>query len=301
MVYVLELHCRMKTYRYIFGIVLGCLLSEVTTAQGLFGVRPRPVHHFEDTQWYVGMVTGVTYSHPTVGQSHTELVSLVDARIDKEYEPDNVQLGFSGGIAATAALTPSLQISASVRYTTLKYAYQYTYHWMDEENAENQLLSEQTHNHTLGYVELPLHVRYGIPLQRFKPFVQAGLVYGRLLQARKSLAASTTDYASGSASSVLTTTQTTDITDMYVKSYLGYALGGGMSYNFGGVIIVADAEYRRGFNTITNRDNRFTATRHLAGLGNVPDDIKLNAITGTLSFFFPLKFLTDKSFKPLIF
>ncbi len=291
----------MKIYRYIAGIVLGCLLTEAAAAQGLFGVRPRPVHHFEDTQWYVGMVSGVTHAHATVGQSHTELISLVGPEIDKEYVPDNMQLGFSSGIAATAALTPSLQIAASARYTTLKYAYQYTYHWLNEENPENQLFAEQAHSHTLGYVELPLHVRYGIPLQRFKPFVQTGLVYGRLLQARKSLAAATTDYASGSAASVLTVTQTTDITDIYVKSYLGYALGGGIAYNFGGIVVVADVEYRRGFNTITNRDNRFTATRHLAGLGNVPDDIKLNAITGTVSFFFPLKFLTDKSFKPLIF
>lgn len=291
----------MKIFRYIIGITLICLLSEVTTAQGLFGVRPRPVHHFEDTQWYVGIVTGITYTHATVGQPHSELVSLTGSDIDKQYGSDNVQLGFSSGIAGTAALTPSLQISASARYTTLKYTYQYSYRWMDEENLENQLVSEQNHHHTLGYVEFPLRVRYGIPLQRFKPFLQAGLVYGRLLQARKSLAASTTDYASGSATSVLTATQTTDITDIYVKSYQGYALGGGMAYNFGGIVVVVDAEYRRGFNTITDRDHRYTASRHLAGLGNVPDDVRLNAITGTFSFFFPLKFLTDKSFKPVIF
>ena len=264
-------------------------------------MRPRPVHHFEDTQWYVGLVTGATYAHATVGLPHTELVSLSGTDMSKNYEADNVQLGFSSGIAATAALTPALQIAASIRYTALKYAYQYTYHWVDEENPTNQLLAEQAHNHILGYVELPMHVRYGLPLQRFKPFAQAGFVYGRLIQARKNLAASTTDYASGSASSVVTITQMTDITDIYVKSYLGYSLGGGIAYNFGGIVVVADAEYRRGFNTITNRENRFTATRHLAGLGNVPDDIKLNAITGTLSFYFPLKFLTDKSFKPLIF
>ncbi len=291
----------MKLYRYIIGIALGCLLSKTIAAQGLFGVRPRPVHHFEDTQWYIGLVTGVTYAHPTAGQSHSALVPLIGTEIDKDYGTNEVQLGFSSGIAGTAALTPSLQISASARYTTLKYTYQYSYRWMDEENTENQLISEQNHKHTLGYVELPLHVRYGIPLQRFKPFVQAGLVYSRLLQAQKSLAASTTDYASGSAASVVTITQMTDITDLYVRSYLGYTLGGGMAYNFGGIVVVVDAEYRRGFNTITDRDNRYTATRHLAGLGNIPDDIKLNAITGTFSFYFPLKFLTDKSFKPLIF
>lgn len=291
----------MKIFRYVLGIALVCIIAEASNAQGLFGVRPRPVHHFEDTQWYVGLVSGITYAHPTVGQSYAELLSLVGSEIDKQYGSDNVQLGISSGIAATAALTPSLQLSASVRYTTLKYTYQYSYGWMDEENPENQLVSEQTHQHALGYVEFPLHVRYGIPLQRFKPFVQAGLVYGRLLQARKSLAASTTDYASGAATSVLTVTQMTDITHLYVKSYVGYSLGGGMAYNFGGVVVVLDAEYRRGFNTITDRENRYTATRHLAGLGNVSDDIKLNAIMGTCSFYFPLKFLTDKSFKPVIF
>ncbi len=291
----------MKVFIYLLSAGLSCLGCQSTNAQGLFGVRPRPVHHFEDTQWYVGLVSGITYGNPTVGQSHNELVSLSGPETEKQYGASDVRLGFSSGIAGTAALTPSIQIAASARYTTLKYNYQYAYQWIDEENPENQLVSEQNHQHTLGYLEFPLHVRYGIPLQRFKPFLQAGLVYGRLLQARKSLAASTTDFASGAATAVLTTTQATDITDLYVKSYMGYTLGGGMAYNFGGVVVVLDAEYRRGLNTLTNRDHRYTASRHLAGLGNVSDDIKLDAITGSMSFFFPLKFLTDKSFKPLIF
>ena len=264
-------------------------------------MRPRPVHHFEDTQWYVGVVSGLTYAHPSVRQSYSELTSFIGADHEKQYKTGQTSLGFSSGITATAALNPSLQLSVSARYTTLNYAYQYAYQWIDNENIENQLVSKQSHQHSLGYLEFPLHVRYGIPLQRFKPFLQVGLVYGRLLQARKSLAASTTDYASGAASSVTDITQMTDITDLYVKSYQGYSLGGGIAYNFGGLVIVADAEYRRGLNTITNRNHRYTASRHLAGLGNVPDDIRLNAIVGTFSFYFPLKFLTDKSFKPVIF
>ncbi len=291
----------MKCYGYASAIALCCLFSGVTYAQGLFGVRPRPVHNFEDTQWYVGFVTGTTYAHATVVQSFSELIPLAESEFIKSYQVDDVSLGFSGGVAATAALTPSLQLCASARYTTLKYSYQYSYHWMDEENLENQLTAEHNHRHTLGYVEFPLSVRYGIPLQRFKPFAQVSLVYGRLIQARKSLDASTVDYASGSAASALTTTQTTDITGLYNKSYLGYALGGGMAYNFGGVVVVLDAEYRRGFNTIVYAENRYPAARELAGLGNVSDDIRLNAISGTVSFFFPLKFLTDKSFKPVIF
>ena len=291
----------MNIYRYILSVALYCLLVQPVSAQGLFGVRPRPVHHFEDTQWYVGLITGLSYAHPTIVEAHSELVPLTGEVTSKEYGSEVNRLGFNSGIAVTAALTPSLQISASTRYITMKYSYQYLYRWADDENPDNQLVSEQTHNQTLGYVELPLHVRYGIPLQRFKPFVQAGLVYGRLVQAHKSLIASDTDYASGSAIASQTVTQTTDITQGYVKSYQGYALGGGIAYNFGGIVLVVDAEYRRGFNTITDHENRYSASRHLAGLGNVPDDIKLNAIVGTCSFLFPLKFLTDKSFKPLIF
>jgi opacity protein-like surface antigen len=291
----------MKYYGYTIAIALGSLFSSAAYAQGLFGVRPRPVHNFEDTQWYVGFVSGATYAHPTVTQAFSELVSISGPDKVKSYPVEELSLGFSGGVAATAALTPSLQLAASARYTTLKYSYQYSYHWIDEENPNNQLTAEHNHHHTLGYVEFPLSVRYGIPLQRFKPFAQASLIYGRLIQARKALIASTIDYASGAATSALTVTQMTDITSLYNKSYLGYTLGGGIAYNFGGVVVVVDAEYRRGFNTIVNAENRYPAARDLAGLGNVSDDIRLNAIGGTVSFFFPLKFLTDKSFKPVIF
>ena len=291
----------MKVFWLLIGLALSSLAPLPSCAQGLFGVRPRPVHHFEDTQWYVGLVTGLTYSHPSVGQTYSEVASLVGTNPEKEYGSDDVQLGFTAGIVGTAALTPTLQVAASARYTTLTYSYQHSYQWEDVENPDNKLTSDHVHQHTLGYAEFPLHVRYGVPIQRFKPFFQAGIVYGRLLEAHKSITASTTDFASRSASAAVTTLQTIDVRNLYVKSYLGYSLGGGMAYNFGGVVVVLDAEYRRGFNTLTNASARYAGARSLAGLGNVPDDIKLNAVSGTLSFLFPLKFLTDKSFKPVIF
>ena len=139
------------------------------------------------------------------------------------------------------------------------------------------------------------------PIGRLKPFVQGGIVYGRLLEARKELVSQRADYASGGGIQAQSVRQTSDVKDAFIKSYAGYALGGGVMYNFGGLMLIADANYRQGLHNITNAQTRYTATRHVAGLGQIPDDVKLNALSYSVSFLFPMKFLTDKTFKPVTF
>ncbi len=148
---------------------------------------------------------------------------------------------------------------------------------------------------------MPVSLRYTFPISRLKPFAQAGIVYGRLVAGHKELRSNSTDYASGQAVQAVRTHQTADVSSSYIKSRTGYTLGGGITYNFGGLMLVLDANYRQGLNTITSAKNRYAATRHLGGLGHVSDDIKLSAFSYSVSFLFPLKFITDKDFKPVIF
>ena len=163
------------------------------------------------------------------------------------------------------------------------------------------MIIDDERTQSLGYLEVPLRVRYAFPIHRLKPFAQAGLVYGRRLEAHTTLVSRTTDYASGGAVSAERARQTADVSDSYLRSYLGYTLGGGVMYNFGGLMLILDANYQQGLHNITDAKARYTATRHVAGLGHVPDDIKLNALSYSVSFLFPMKFLTDKTFKPVTF
>ena len=288
--------------RLILSLLVLIVLVPATYAQGLFGVRQRPVNHFKGTQWYVGVTTGMNHAQVAVIQPYSEF-SLINtsATTEKDYRGAKIRAGYGAGISSIVAFTPYIQVSLSAKYNKLTYSYLQAYMWTDPENEKNQLVLSDEHIQSLGYLEMPLQVRYAFPIHRLKPFAQVGMVGGRLLQAHKELVSSSTDYASGGAVQSVSARQTSDVSESYIKSYIGYTLGGGVAYNFGGLMLVLDADYRRGFHTITNAKTRYTATRHLAGLGQIPDDVKLNALSYSVSFLFPLKFLTNKDFKPVIF
>ena len=283
-------------------VLLSFLLVSAAQAQGLFGVRQRPVNHFEGTQWYVGTTVGMNYARPTVLERYSEF-SLINAETttDKDYRAAGLRAGYSAGITSVMAFTPYVQVSLSAQYTNTKYAYQQTYLWEDAENEVNRLVVEDEHVQSLGYLEFPLRVRYGFPIGRLKPFVQGGAVYGRLVEARKELTSQSTDYASGGGIEAQSIRQTSDIKDSFIKSYAGYTFGGGLMYNFGGLMLVVDANFQQGLHNITDAKNRYMATRHVAGLGQIPDDVKLNSLSYSVGFLFPMKFLTDKTFKPVTF
>ena len=279
-------------------------LGPIVQAQGLFGMRQRHQNQFKSTQWYIGFTTGATHSRAVALENHSEF-SLINNSLstDKEYQILHVPAGYSAGISTAVSLTANLQVSLTAKYNNLKYGYQQQYHWLDPENEENQLSVSDLHTVSLGYLELPFQIRYSfpIPIRRFKPFVQTGLVYGRLLDAHKKVVSQRIDYASGGSVQSISSQQTAKVSDSYIKSKGAYTLGGGVIYNFGGLMVLAEANYQQGLHTITNAKTRYTATRHLTGLGNVPDDINLHVLSYSVSFLFPLKFLTDKNFKPVIF
>ena len=288
--------------RIISILSLMIVLAPAACGQGLFGARQRPVHHAKGTQWYIGLITEMNHTRATVLAPYSEF-SLIDAAAttDKDYRGAGMRAGYGAGISSTLAFTTYIQLSVSAKYNSSTYAYQQEYTWIDPENPSNQLELNDEHTQSLSYLELPISVRYAFPISRFKPFVQAGVLYGRLVEAHKKLVSKSTDYASGQAVQAVRTHQTADVNASYIKSRAGYTLGGGIIYNFGGLMLIVDANYRRGFNNITSAKNRYSATRHLTGMGHVPDDIKLNALSYSVSFLFPLKFITNKDFKPVIF
>ena len=288
--------------KYLPALLSLLLFTSGTQAQGLFGMRQRPVNHFEGTQWYVGTTVGMNYARPTVLERYSEF-SLINTEVatDKDYGTLGLRAGYSAGITSVMAFTPYIQVMLSAQYTNTKYAYQQDYLWKDTKNEVNRLVVEDEHTQSLGYLELPLRLRYCFPINRLKPFVQGGIVYGRLIEARKELTSRNTDYASGSGIEAQSVRQTSDIKDSFIKSYVGYTFGGGLMYNFGGLMLVVDANFQQGLHNITNAKTRYTATRHVAGLGQIPDDIKLNSLSYSVSFLFPMKFLTDKTFKPVTF
>ena len=286
----------------LYGLVLGILFPSTIYSQGLFGARYRPANHFSGTQWYVGVTTGISRTQVVPLQRYSEFSPIPTSTTpDKDYQAESHKTGHFAGLTTMVACTPYLQLTLSAQHHRLKYTYRQSYVWEDPERETNRLQLDDAHHHALDYVEFPLQVRYTFPIHRLKPFVQGGISYGRLISAHKTLVSTSTDYASGEATPSIRRNQGADVRSLYIKSHAAYTLGAGAAYNFGGLMLTAEVNYRRGLHNLTDVKTRYTASRSLNGLGRVPDDIKTNALTGSISALFPLKFLTDKDFKPVIF
>ena len=290
-------------HKVLFIAILGCLLAQGAFAQSFKNAKRKLNDPFGGSQWYVGFRSGASLIRPIVAERYSEFsaINSETAFADKEYQSGSDNVGYHAGISLSYAKGPFLYITLSAVYNNMQYAYDQSYSWIDPENEQNTLLLDYEHRQSLYYLELPLTVRYAFPMGKFKPYALTGITYGRLLNAQKHVVVSGTDYASGGGVAFENAQQTSDVSASYIKSHAAALLGGGIQYNFGSVLATFDASYRYGLHNITRAEQRYAATRHLAGLGNVPDNIRFQGVECTVSLLFPLKFLTDRHFKPVTF
>lgn len=290
----------MKHILLLFFAVLLCNFTNCYAQGGKFGNHK---NIFSSTQGFIGIWSGVNFSTPKISQSYSDFV-LVDSEADiisdrKQYEGATTNLGSQMGLSAAFAFSKYLTIAFSPSYKTINYQYQSQFSWQDEENSSNYLELMYQHEQNLHYVSLPLLIRFSPAGKRFRPYLQAGGYYDRLLDAQKHVTTEGIDQASGGKVNFKEAPQSTDISHLYIKSHAGLLAGAGASYNLGTIIFYVDGQYRYGLHNIVNAKERFSGSRNIYGFGNVLDDISIRNVEFSLGCYFPLKFLT-KDFKPVI-
>lgn len=290
----------MKRILFIFFVVLSCNFS-ASFAQG--GKFRNNKNFFSSTQGYIGLWSGINFSAPKIAQAYSDFV-LTDAETDilsdsKQYDGVTTNLGSQMGLSAAFAFNKYLTVAFSPSYKTINYQYQSQFSWEDEENSNNYLEQMYQHKQMLHYISLPLLIRYSPAGRRFRPYIQMGGYYDRLLNAQKHVATEGMDHASGSQVNFKEAPQSTDISHLFIKSHAGLLAGAGASYNLGTLIFYVDGQYRYGLHNIVNAKERFSGSRNIYGFGNVLDDLSIRNLEISLGCYFPLKFLT-KDFKPII-
>ncbi len=286
--------------KHIFLLVAGftCLVH-VACAQKF---KKSGIGAFGASQWYVGLQMGANFSnpHPIVSYSEFSVNSLDGGGIEKQYHKRFKNSGKQIGLKTAFSPFRSVNVSLSGLYFDYAYGYTNTFGWQDQESPENALELNYDHEHHITYLEFPLVARYYlVPKGKIKPHVQAGFYYGLMLNAHKEVTESGIDRASGGQVAFSQPAYATFITPLYVKSQMGYLLGGGLTYRVGTLNMTLDVHHKKGLNSITNTKNRYSETRQILGFGNVQDDLKLNNLEISFSLMFPLKFLT-KDFKPIV-
>lgn len=208
--------------------------------------------------------------------------------------------GSQFGISGVFAFKRYFAVSLSPSYLSVQYRYRSQFVWENVENPNNYLENTYGHQQKLHYLSIPLAFRYSPTGKKFRPYVQAGLHYDRLLNAQKIVTIKGLDRASGGEVGFENSPQSTDVSHLYIQSHFGLMAGAGFTYNLGTILIFLDGQYRHGMHTVTNAKTRYSGSRDIPGFGNVLDDVSLRSLQFSVGCYFPLKFLT-KDFSPVIF
>jgi len=245
---------------------------------------------FLSKQWWMGLKAGPNLSAVTVVSPYS-VVSPTDydiTELAKQYESYN-----SAGTQVTfeaAFYLRGFSVSAQPMYRSNRFVYGNQYHWSDPGADGNRLDLKYNQEQRVAYLDLPLLVRYELPVSSFMPYVQAGFYSSILLDATKRVEVSGVDYASGGANSFQSEPIIVGATDLFARYHWGLTGGAGIYYPLGNVRLNLEVMYRHGMSNIASAEHRYGSDR-LSGVGDSLDDMTLQSISLSIGCLFPLRFL----------
>ncbi len=194
------------------------------------------------------------------------------------------------GLSATFEFNSILGLSFEPAYAQYRFGYKNAYRWESTELLDQVITIDYEHQHRVSYVELPLFIRFSAGSGRIAPYVQGGGFINLVHNASKSAAATITDQAGGSTEALTGDNNDVAIDHLMNRYYYGLAGSAGIAFNLPYMRVALDFSYRRGFNTITDTNARFTDVRSSNISFDVMDDMQLNNMQFSLVLHFPVNF-----------
>ncbi|MCK4763150.1 MAG: PorT family protein [Candidatus Aminicenantes bacterium] len=151
------------------------------------------------------------------------------------------------------------------------------------------------HRHSLGYVEIPLLLKYYLTKSKLKPYLETGGFLHLRTSAYKTIISRTLDPLSdGHVKEEI-------FADLTVKKHIlpmnsGFWIGAGCDYEtgIGDISLSLEIAYKHGFRNIIDKEQRWQNNELMLGYYDVFDDIKLRTFDISLKIMLPLSF---KAFK----
>ena len=245
-------------------------------------------------RFLIGVKGGVNFTQTTVTNSHSAFqytTPPVEDLSEKNYKGVFENLaGTHFGLAASFDFNNILGLSFEPAYAQYKFGYNNSYTWESSELLEQTITMDYEHQHRVSYVELPLFIRFSAGAGKIAPYVQGGAFINLVHNASKSAKATITDQAGGSVEALTGDDNDVAIDHLMNNFYYGLAGSAGISFNLPYVRASLDFSYRRGFNTITDANARYTDVRSSNISFDVLDDMQLNNMQFSLVLHFPVNF-----------
>ena len=278
--------------------VLAIVHFSNATSQGKKN-RPLPFNRSNDKgntflhkQWWIGIKGGVNLTNPVVVNSFAVITptNYDAALIRKKYER-------FAPIGSQVALECSFyyrgfSISVQPGYHQMGMIYGNKFTWSDTEQSSMSVELSYEQTHRMEYLNLPLLLKYEIPLGRFSPYIQAGGYLNTILNATKEITQTGIDESAGGPNRFESDPISVGATDLFARHHYGIIAGAGLCYTPGNVRINLDIQYRYGLTLVNSPGSRYDNDR-LAGVGDAMDDVKLNNIVVSAGILFPLRFLSS--------
>ena len=254
--------------------------------------KPSKTDSFLDTQWWLGLKTGVNLTEP-VSEVPYAVFSPINydvSELRKKYSRFN-KVGMQAGIEVTF-YHKGFSFSLQPNFRRQRFEYQNEYNWSNPEVADQTLALSYSQEVSLDYIEIPFFLKYDLMKDsKIRPFIEVGAFYGRLSGAEKKVSISGQDKASGGINAFEGESLNVGADNLFIKSSAGVLGGAGINYDLWKIRVSLDVVYRYGLHNISDVQNRYS-NNSLSGIGDTMDDLSLNNLSISLGFLFPLRFIS---------
>lgn len=250
---------------------------------------------FLNTQWWLGIRSGLNYSQITLIKSYSGLnpINYSNESLEKEYE-DFVNPAFHIGLDVTF-YHKGFSIMSFPTFFRNNINYSSELSWSGE-TERDQYETSYNVQQSITFLELPIAIKYDIIGNEIRPFVMAGAFYSIAFDANKEVQIFETDYASGQPVEFERANIKLNNKEE-IENNWGVLGGLGVSFDFWNIRSIIDVQYRHSFHSIVNSETRFDENT-FSSFGEVQDDYSLQNYSASLSFVFPLRYI-DSQFKAL--
>lgn len=241
---------------------------------------------------YLGLSGGMNFSATQVVKDYHLLMPTPQSSgnnndEEKDYQSLFKNRGSQFGLYFSYSFKNNLAVVFEPAYQTSSFNYRTAYSWSDTVNGSDFSI-EMMHQQKLSSVNLPILVRWDFTISQFSPYVQGGIFANFNHQARKTIFY---DQTIDEEVDKKTTDQTgaTDLTRHINKANFGLSAGVGFTYFANYFAISLESNFRYGFRSIVNDQNRYA---DYTGLSvqylDVMDQLKIMNLDIQLTIMFPI-------------
>jgi len=250
------------------------------------------VKEFLSTQWWLGFKLGTNFTavNPTERFSGLSPTNYNPDGLRKAYDEYNLA-GISAGLDITF-YHKGFSLGIQPNFRRSRFSYENALFWEGEsplERFETDFSQEQK----IDFFDIPLFLKYDLIKKEIRPFVMFGGYFSFVTNAEKELEVNQRDFSSGTVQNISSGALKLGVTDNFEKYNYGLLAGAGVSYDFWNIRAILEASYRYGLNNVTDESERF-AESQLVSIGDLNDNIELRSINISMSFVFPLRFISKQ-------